>query len=94
MHNQLLDNKNNNHSFKHTTNDTVSDNKIASKVNFNINTHNINTDGHTWRPMKLDSSGDIKPEHSILLHQNGKPPNITLSDSWIPNSGPITQTRD
>ena len=92
MHNQSFDIKNNNQ--KNNSSDDISDNKSVSKVNFNIKAHNINTDGHTWRPMKLDSSGDIKPEHSLLLHKNGKRPNTTSSDSWIPNSGPITQTRD
>ena len=64
------------------------------KAKFNVKEHNIDPDSHTWRPMKVDSSGDLKPSHSVLLHKDGKRTNITSSDSWIPNSGPVLKNRD
>ena len=73
---------------KDTTNSTKTSN------NFQIKKHNVDGDSHTWRPLKIDSAGDMKPENSVLLHKNGQMMNITGSDSWIPNSGPITTERD
>ena len=64
-----------------------------TKVNFGVEIHNVDNDT-TWRPLKIDLSGDIAPAHSQLLHENGKMTNISSSDSWIPNSGPITKRRD
>ena len=82
-----------------TSNDKQNSNNGES-VSFN--SYNVNTDGHTWRPLKLDIAGDIKPASNKPLHENGKIVlnnitsynNIASSDSWVPNSGPITKIRD
>ena len=87
---------------KTNTSQNTQDSKSGESVNFNVNTHNSIKDGHTWRPLKIDVSGDIKPASNKPLLETGKIVlnnitsynNITSSDSWIPNSGPITKIRD
>ena len=96
--NSNSDNKN----FDSLTNDNVQNDKSGESESLSVMNYNVNTDGHTWRPLKLDESGDIKPASNKPLHENGKIvlnnitsfKNITSSDSWIPNSGPITKIRD
>ena len=96
--NSNIDNKN----FDSLTNDNVQNDKSGESESLSVMNHNVNTDSHTWRPLKLDASGDIKPASNKPLHENGKIVlnnitsynNITSSDSWIPNSGPITKIRD
>ena len=81
--------------FKNVPGHDRSINTSESKVKFDIKEHNIDDIGHTWRPMKIDSSGDIISSRSMLLDLNGKMINLTSrSDSWTPNSGPILKERD
>ena len=81
--------------FKNVPGHDRSINTSESKVKFDLKEHNIDDIGHTWRPMKIDSSGDIISSRSMLLDLNGKMINLTSrSDSWTPNSGPILKERD
>ena len=50
---------------------------------FQVKDHNMDTDSHTWRPMKIDNNGDLKPVVSELL--SNKTLKI-ISDTWFPNS--------
>ena len=89
-----------------TTNDGTlhkkEDNSIVDDVTFNnateakfkLKQHNIDDDGHTWRPMKINPSGDMTAASSVLLHKDGKSVHVDTSNSWIPNSGPVLKSRD
>ena len=64
--------------------DLVFDEKFVMQENeFQVNDHNMDTDSHTWRPMKIDNNGDLKPVVSELL--SNKTLKI-ISDTWFPNS--------
>ena len=64
--------------------DLVFDEKLVMQENeFQVNDHNMDTDSHTWRPMKIDNNGDLKPVVSELL--SNKTLKI-ISDTWFPNS--------
>ena len=66
----------------------------GTETKFKLKKYNVDDDGHTWRPMKVNSSGDMKATSSVLLHQDGKRVNVDTSDSWVPNSGPVLKSRD
>ena len=52
---------------------------VPDKDDFQVNEHNLDTDSHTWRPMKVDKNGDLRPVQSELLT------NHNSDDTWLPN---------
>ena len=53
--------------------------------NFQVNDHNLDTETQTWRPMKVDKNGDLKPVMNELLTNKTSESD---ENTWLPSSGP------
>merc|ERR1712242_90391 len=60
----------------------------AESDNFQVDDHKSDTETQTWRPMKVDKNGDLRPVMSELLTNKTSESD---ENTWVPSSGPLEE---